>query len=248
MCLTIAISTILSSCKSDPINTRPGVLKPGISDIKVFLNTCPESDPYLDEILSDFEIRLNGNPITNIQCFAPTSSMNIEAYETSLIVLQALRVIRHMNTGPLPWTELSLYDWMKNSIGGVNIVDGISSGGYCCNEFNDDFFVGIKNLNSSNRAFKKKWIGISGTIDLLIHEVRHLEGPSHISCCGIPRGCDQEYDLNNISSYGTQLWLNRKWKNDEIVMGLHSYTPEEQKEIKDWFSNTVLSFEQRFCN
>ena len=153
-----------------------------------------------------------------------------------------------MNTGDLPWTESSLYDWLRELVGGINLIDGIDVGGFCCQEFNGRSFIAVQNISSSNTFFYKKWIGISALLGLLIHEARHLEGPHHTSCCGIPGGCDQSYDLGSISSYGTQLWLNRRWSSNEIDMGLSSHSEEEMKEIRNWFSSAVISFEKRFCN
>jgi len=251
--LLIALSTGCRNNQEDPItpiepeDPVSPVIEAGIPDIKQFLDTCPESDPYFTEIQDDFDIRLNGEKITTIKCESPVSEMEISNFQTPLILLQSLRVIRHMETGPLPWTNETLYDWIKNAIGGIDIQDGISAGGFCCMVFDNENFIVVKNLDEFNRGFKKQWIGISSTIDLIVHEVRHLSGPSHNSCCGIPNGCDQVYDLDHLSSYGTQLWLNRRWLSNEIDMGLSSYSAQEKAEMDRWFASAVRGFENRFC-
>ena len=67
----------------------------GITDIKNFLNTCPISDPFYEEIINDFEIRINGELVTEIYCKNPVSSIKDDDYSSYLIILQTLRVVRH---------------------------------------------------------------------------------------------------------------------------------------------------------
>ncbi|MEO1653192.1 MAG: hypothetical protein AAFU64_06585, partial [Bacteroidota bacterium] len=168
---------LLAACGNEQVSVPDPINEPGIRDIKIFLNDCPSRDPYLKEILEDFEIRLNLELVEDIDCVPPTSGMPISTYQMPLIVLQALRVIRHMETGSLPWTDQTLYDWMKNEIAGINIQDNMRAGGSCCWEIDGKQYITIKNFDANNRGFRKKWIGIAATIDLIVHEVRHLSGP-----------------------------------------------------------------------
>ena len=73
------------------------VLFSQINDIKSFLDQCPTTDPVIDTILKDFEIRLNGNLVTEFPCYEPVSSMNVANYSNPLIYLQTLRVIYYMD-------------------------------------------------------------------------------------------------------------------------------------------------------
>lgn len=229
------------------------VLFSQILDIKSFLDQCPTTDPVIDTILKDFEIRLNGNLITEFPCYEPVSSMNVANYSNPLIYLQTLRVIYYMDRKMifphLPWTDTTLYVWMKNNVDGINIKDGVTAG-YCCEVINEKTFFVTGNPNESNREFDKKWIGISGNIDFFVHEVRHADGShGHSSCCGIAGGCDAEYNENNLGAYGVQYWLIKSWLNGFINVGARtSHTEPEIKEIINWHLSALNVSRTRFCN
>jgi hypothetical protein len=224
-----------------------------INDIKSFLDQCPTNDPIVDTILKDFEIRLNGNIVTEFPCYEPVSSMNVLNYSNPLIYLQTLRVIYYMDRNMicphLPWTDTTLYVWMKNRVDGINIRDGVP-GGYCCEVINGKTFFVTGNPDESNRAFDKKWIGISGNIDFFVHEVRHTDGNyGHSSCCGISGGCDAEYNENNLGAYGVQYWLIKSWLNGFINVGARtSHTEPEIKEIINWHLSALNVSRTRFCS
>lgn len=229
------------------------ILPGQINDIKSFLDQCPTNDPIVDTILKDFEIRLNGNIVTEFPCYEPVSSMNVINYSNPLIYLQTLRVIYYMDKKMpcphLPWTDTTLYVWMKNRVDGINIRDGVS-GGYCCEVINGKTFFVTGNPNEYNREFDKKWIGISGNIDFFVHEVRHRDGNyGHSSCCGITGGCDAEYNENNLGAYGVQYWLNKSWLNGFINVGARtSHSELEIKEIINWYLSALNASRNRFCS
>lgn len=230
------------------------ILLSQINDIKVFLDLCPNNDPAINTILSDFEIRLNGVKVNSFPCTEPVSAMTVADYANPLIYLQTLRVIYYMDRGMtgkhLPWTDKSLYDWMKDNVDGVDIRDGVI-GGYCCEVLDSkNFFVtGVQDDN--NREFDKGWRGISGNIDFFAHEVRHTNGNGypHSSCCGIENGCDNEYNETDLGSYGIQYWLNKSWLNGDINVGAR--TTASQNEINDiinWYLNSLnYGFRTSFC-
>jgi hypothetical protein len=225
-----------------------------ISDIKSFLNLCPTKDPIVDTILKDFEIRLNGKIVTEYPCTEPVSAMNVLNYSNPLIYLQTLRVIYYMDrqiTCPhLPWTDTTLYVWMKNKVGGINIKDGVT-GGYCCEVIGGKKFFVTSNQNDSNREFDKKWIGISGNIDFFAHEVRHADGNGygHSSCCGITSGCDAEYNEKYLGAYGIQYWIIKSWLTGFINVGARtSHSEAEINEIINWHLSALNVSRTRFCS
>lgn len=224
-----------------------------IYDIKLFLDQCPTNDPAIDTILNDFEIRLNGQIVTEFPCYEPVYSMKTEDYLNPLIYLQTLRVIYYMDRhkrNHLPWTDTTLYVWMKNNIDGINIVDGVI-GGYCCSEIDGKIFFVTGNADDFNREFDKGWRGISGNIDFFAHEVRHTNGYGyyHSSCCGIPGGCDENYDENDLGAYGIQYWLNKAWLNGLINVGIRtSGTITEINDAINWHLSSLNSSRTRFCN
>jgi len=223
-----------------------------INDIKSFLDTCPTNDTVIGTILKDFEIRLNGNLVTEYSCTEPVSAMNTVNYSNPLIYLQTLRVIyymdRNMTCPHLPWTDTTLYVWMKNRVNGINIKDGVS-GGYCCEMIAGKKFFVTGNPDASNREFDKKWIGISGNIDFFVHEVRHTDGYGHSSCCGISGGCDDIYNEANLGAYGVQYWLIKSWLTGFINVGARtSHSETEINEIINWYLSALNVSRNRFCN
>jgi hypothetical protein len=212
-------------------------------DIGEILRTCPQSDPEYAQIRRDFQLRSNGVVIGDVPCTEPPSAMPLDQYSDELITLQALRAIYYMDfsSAPLPWTNgANLYQWMKSKIGGIDLFDHDPSvAAYCCNLYDGRFFIAIGRADDLNRDFDRRWVGLSGRIALYGHEVRHVDGFSHVSCCG-SGSCDQTYDENNLSPYGIQYWLNEKWLTGEVNVGYSCLPPPEVQE--------TAAEELQFCN
>jgi hypothetical protein len=220
-----------------------------ITNIGNFLNHCPTLDPIYGQIRDDFEIRRNGVVVGAIACSEPVSALSADQYTDELILVQGLRTIYYMDlglSGHLPWTPGTLYAWMRSKIGGVDIRDG--SGSFCCESFGGRLFIAVGAQNDFNRLFDKSWRGISGNIDLYAHETRHVDGFPHVSCCGIANGCDQSFDLANLSPYGIQWFLNKAWLDGDINVGFACLPAAEFQETVNWHLDAVNSqFASRFC-
>ena len=245
-----------------------------ITNIRRFLDQCPQNDPAFTRISADFQIRRNGLVVNVPPCTEPVSAMATSAYTDELIVLQALRVIYYMDRGQyghLPWTNGTLYDWMTTRIGGIDIVQG---GSFCCEVFGYTppppppptfpptppplpppvpvraVFIAIGAQDDFNREFDKMWRGIAGDIDLYAHETRHTSDFPHSSCCGIPGGCDNTFDIKQLSPYGVQWWLNKLWLDGTINVGMQCLPPIELHASIAWFRDAVggSGFAARFCD
>src|SRR5262249_43512597 len=71
----------------------------------------------------------------------------------------------------------------------------------------------------------------------------------HTSCCGIPNGCDQTYDQNNLPPYGVQWWLNKSWLAGNINVGFSCLSQNRIQEITNWHLGAINSqFRNRFCD
>ena len=182
--LIIGLCSLMLSCP------EPGAAS--IGNIKEFLNTCPKNDPVYNQIKHDFTIRRNGVivPFDTISCSEPVSSMNIAQYSTELIILQGLRVMYYMDlgqSGHLPWTSGTLYQWMKSKIKGFHIDNTLPAkfSGACCSSFPDGMYFSMQDSDDSARDSDRTWQGIAGNIGFYAHEVRHLDGPNH-SCVWDP--------------------------------------------------------------
>jgi len=225
---------------------------PYISNIVQFLDTCPQSDPNLLQILNDFQIRRDGVLVTIFPCTEPVSQMPVAQYTDELIALQVLRAMYYMDrgtSGHLPWTPGGLYDWMKAKIGGVNIVTGVV-GGWCCTEIDGRmFFVGGTH-DDYNREFDKTWDGISNVMAFYAHERRHMDdgGFPHSSCCGIANGCDDHFDPNNLSTYAVQWWLEKCWLEGDINVGVGCLSQALIQQDALWHQGAANGqYASRFC-
>jgi hypothetical protein len=253
--LAVAITLLLTLSFSATLAAQDNAVEPTsnwylqIHNIKKFLEQCPDRDTAWTKIKSDFDIRREGISIGSLGCTEPISSMPVAQYTDEIIVAQGLRVIYYMDrgqTGHLPWTQGTLYDWMKSKIGGLNLNAG---GSWCCSSYNGKWYVNIGTQNDSNRDFDKQWRGIAGNIDLYAHETRHVDGFPHVSCCGITNGCDETFDPANLSPYGVQWWLNNVWLNGTINVGYGCGTPQDISNTNSWFLSGINSqYRSRFCS
>ena len=224
---------------------------PGIKNIGAFLQQCPNRDPAYAEISKDFTILHNDLPTAEPACTEPISSMTTAQYTNELIVRQGLRTIYYMDrgqSGHLPWTPGTLYDWMKSKIQGVDIVDGVV-GGYCCNTIGGKRYIVIGAEDDPNRDYDRTWSGIAGNIDFYAHEARHVDGFPHTSCCGIANGCDNNFDPANLTAYGVQWWLNKLWLDGTINVGYECFpkASDVSSTTGGFVSSLNSQFRGRFC-
>jgi hypothetical protein len=225
---------------------------PYIANVQQFLDTCPQRDPNVAEILNDFQIRKDDVLVTSFPCTEPVSQMPVAQYPDELIALQVLRAMYYMDrgqSGHLPWTSGTLYDWMKAKIQGVDIVTGVV-GGYCCTTISGrTFFVGGTH-DDYDREFDRTWDGISNVMAFYAHERRHMDGNGfpHSSCCGIAYGCDDNYDPTNMSPYGVQWWLEKSWLDGDINVGVGCLSESLIAQDANWhLANANNQYRGRFC-
>jgi hypothetical protein len=228
-----------------------------IVDLEDFLRVCPLDDPNINQILSKFEIRLNGNVVTNFSCAEPYYIMSEQQYTTEKTYLQALRFLFYLdydNPTKLPWTDKRLFDWVDEKIDGINVKDGIS-GGLCCENFNGKTFITVQNIKTNTSGLPKSsdrlFTGFGMmNIELLLHEARHVDGFPHTSgCCTSGGACDQVLDLDNPSGYGMMVWWNKSmWekKYDFGVDCLVNNDPIWKNNIQTLFNPNIWS--NFFCN
>jgi len=222
-----------------------------IAHIDSFLDICPQDDPAYELIRHDFNLLVNGVDAGPIDCSEPVSQLHWGAYSDQLIVVQALRVVYHMDYGQeghLPWTPGTLYHWLREKLGGIDIRTDIQYT-HCCDQIDGENYISFLSLrNVTDREFFQSWRGIASVIALLAHEARHVDGYSHPSCCGINGGCDEDFDLNDLSPYGIQWYLNKLWLEGGINVGVQCLTQDRIDVISDWQLRQCNStFSRRFC-
>ena len=215
--------------------TAPAV-RTGIRNIYTFIHGCATSDPVYATIRNDFKI-LNGGQIFTgtIACSEPYTAMPGEQMTEELLTVQTLWLVYYMSIGTegrLPWTPLSLYDWMKSQIAGVSIVDqpGNSS---CCLVLNGAKYMTVSRKPTSTLGFYRDWTSLIGWAALFAHETRHAAGYPHVTGCPAwpqptdPLGCDPSYDESNLGAYGIQRWLFAHWATGELNIGIACGTPSD---------------------
>ena len=223
-----------------------------IHRIDRFLEQCPQSDPAFATITRDFEIRRNGVVAPIPPCTEPVSAMPVSQYTDTLVLLQGLRVMYHMDrgqSGHLPWASGTLYDWMKTKLRGFDIVGNTTqSGGYCCETIGGKYYMVYYPADDFNRDFDRSWMGLSDNIAFYSHEARHVDGFPHVSCCGIANGCDETFDPANLSPYGIQWWLSELYLTGVIDVGVGCLPNAEQQDVRGWDLASVNSvYRDRFC-
>ncbi len=219
-----------------------------IENIGEFLEVCPTQDPAYSQIRSDFHLRHNDVLVGSLSCTGPVSAVPIADWTDELVVIQGLRAIYYMDqgmAGHLPWTGGTLYEWMKSKIDGINLK---GSGAWCCQELEGELYIVVGESDDFNRDFDRYWRGIIGNIALYAHETRHADGYGHVSCCGITGGCDENFDVADLTPYGIQWWLNSLWLSGEINVGVGCLSPAEINDIAVWHLGSLnTQFRERFC-
>lgn len=219
----------------------------GIANIKQFLDKCPQNDPIYSKLRSDFILRKNGVPIGEIDCTEPVSSLS--PYKEELEFLQGLRTIYYMDNklpGQLPWTPLTLYTWLKSKIRGINFSDAAIHS-QCCVKFDGEAYIEIPTGDDIHLHLEY----IVTIVGVIFHEARHVDGFLHNSACGVPMGCDETYDVNNLSAYGMQVWLSEQWLSGNIHIGFpcldNSHVGNEDSEL-DKFLNYLEDYHDGFIS
>ena len=85
----------------------------------------------------------------------------------------------------LPWSDLRLYDWLKDGMGGIKIVDGIT-GGSCCGWIDGEFYITVGNIRTAGENYIKSSNELLRgftlmSIGLTLHERKHMDGFHHTS-------------------------------------------------------------------
>jgi hypothetical protein len=219
-----------------------------LPNVDTFFERCPTNDPAVGRILADFTITRNGASVV-WSCTEPISTLSLAQYTDELGVLQALRAIYYLDRdrcGHLPWTPLSLYEWLRTKVSAFN-VDTTAPYSSCCS----GTVMTIMAANDTTRDWRRRWDGISALISLIMHEARHQDGFPHVACGGScpygPVGCDATYDETNLSPYGIQYWLERAWLDGRIHTGYTCLSSTRITEIKNWLRQSANGRVDRFC-
>ena len=175
------------------------------SGVGELLMTCPtEAEIGLFE--SKLDLDFND---TNVRPYACLEGVDPDGYNQRLTTYQALRVMRFLTFDePLPWTDLSLYDWLTQAIPGMWFFEGQDFNG-CC-DAKDRLMIKVSAPTSLNTSIYSHFYwpptgtGLMGLVALFVHEGRHAERFPHT--CGF-----SDATLDELGSWGVQhyyyIWL-----------------------------------------
>lgn len=245
MCKKLLILTLMAT-----LFYAPNTASPLIRNINDFIDECPTNDPAYPLISNDFHIRRNGIPVNDFACYFPVSTMDVSDYTDELLTLQGLRIIYYMDlekSNYLPWTNDNLYDWLKSKVAGINI-DDMAQSPWCCDTFADGKYIVMPPEDDFNMDYDRTWNGLSGNISVYVHEARHCDGFGHTSCCSIPYGCDQSFDMTYLSSFGVQWWLYDSWLTGNISSGYSCLDISSIISIAATEREDCNSYRDRFCD
>lgn len=211
-----------------------------ITHIETFLATCPTNDIAMQKILTDFEIRVEGQKVTSFDC------NNLQG--KTLQILQALRIMYYLDYQDtpitLPWTKLTFYNWMKERVQGFNVVDNLGGAvGSCCVTLDGKRFISLNSgKNDPSFVIKysyKEWQGLLGFIWLLGHERRHADpsGYPHNGNCGQTITGDADYNVNDLGSYGVSYWLNDAFLTGKYDIGMNCATAKLRLYVESSYGN-----------
>ena len=211
---------------------------------------CP-SPEEVTSVDRDLRLEFIQDPTAGtLVCTAAEGSVDLTLVEKNLYhAILAMRWIEFDE--PLPWTELTLYDWFVQAINGVR-ADGREEISWCCTA---DGMVTIaeqeNHFDTHTDRFLRDEIGQDGfdgvngvdtLMILLVHEARHNEGYGHT--------CENGNDrtIAEMGSWGVVYYRNR-WLADHT-------DPEfmrSQVRLNDWYdlmyggeADWMLNY--RFCD
>ena len=221
-----------------------------IRNIGDFLDSCPKNDPAYEQIKKDFKIRRNGVLVDmdNVKCIEPTSAMAESDWSDELANFNDLRVQYYQDflmRRHLTWTDLSGYDWLRSQVRGVDVRDDFNSAG-CCEVFDDGLYIIMGARMEKAKWLATSWKNLSSDVSVSWHEARHLVF-GHVSCNG-QDNMDQTFDINNLSAYGVQWWLNYLWLKGVINVGVPCLDSAEKADIINRYFFEVTAGRYNFCD
>lgn len=212
-----------------PASTHTSLPSTTIEDLLV---ACPSPEQVASvdrDLFLDFVYDITAD--TQV-CSTSNGSVDLSLVEKNLYhAILAMRWIEFDE--PLPWTELTLYDWFIQAVNGV-IVDGQEEYSHCCTEdgmivlaLGENSFVTHTDRFLRDEVGQGGFDGVNGVdplIFLLAHEARHNEG--------YPHTCENDNDqtLAEMGSWAIVYYLNL-WLADHT-------NPEflrSQVQSNDWY-------------
>ena len=210
----------LESAWSDPVAGM--TMSSGfVSPADEFLRTCPTPEE-VDAIDRDLELNFIEDSTADRPLACTAAAGSVDLTELQMGAYQTLRLMKAAEfTELLPWTTLSLYDWLLTAIDGMDF-DSTARTSHCCRgqrivistrlgETEQGFGFGPYWIYAYRRDGYPESLGVAAValIELFVHEARHAEGVHHT--CGT--GDDATFAEGGAWNYAyhTLLWFREKY-------------------------------------
>ena len=193
-----------------------------VSPADEFLRTCPTRSE-VDAIDRDLVLTFIEDPTMDRPLACTAAAGSVDLTETQLGAYQTLRLMKAAEfTEPLPWTTLSLYDWLLTAIDGIDF-DSTVDRSHCCrgqriviktqltyNEYGSLYSGPYWNFAYRRDGYPET-LGVAAVawIELYVHEARHAEGVPH-TCGGTEDATFAEAGAWNYA-YHTLLWFRENY-------------------------------------
>jgi hypothetical protein len=208
----VALMMVVSSCTFQWPSTMTSC-DPTYESLGAIMGSCP-LDCELSAIDRDFSIIFDeAAELPDYECVDgedPSGDNN-----PKLTFYQLLRTVAALEFNqPLPWTDLPLYEWLRNSITGFVITDSPQS--YCC----DTHGRIVLSVDDLSRPLPARWdsphpgVGLCDLAGLIVHEARHTEVGPHT--CG-----ENDTTADELGAWGAQYYFY-VWLAEHTAPGLLS--------------------------
>ena len=178
---------------------------------------CP-TRAEVEELQSDFRVTASSDVSAGVlSCRSKDGSVDLtivqETIYQSLLFLRRLRFDR-----PLPWTNLSVYDWARNAVSGGIVIE--SAG-------NSYAYLGQHTIHLAFTSYG--WL-LQRSFDTvpygaILHEGRHAEGPWPHTCGKTAEyGYVRDKSIPEMGAYGVQYLL-------DYWIGNYSDEPADIKQL-----------------
>ena len=170
----------------DEIKRLAGVLIPDSAKlpsrqagVDAVLATCP-SAAGVSLVDAELDLRFDDDPSAGtLVCTAAADSADLTFVQER--TYQAVLLLRRISfSRPLPWTDLSLYDWFTASIDGIIVKANFMGAGYCCSPARymwiNPLHLPLPTDRWSSAAAGQR--GMENYVRALVHEARHVH-PDH---------------------------------------------------------------------
>ncbi len=200
---------------------------PAAATLDDFAAKCP-TGAEIASVQSDFNLTVTADPSPPAAGCPGLTELQRRLYLFPLF-LRSLNFAR-----PLPWTNLSIYDWFNTTVAGIRI-DPAETSAFCC-EPGPTIVVNDESLGDP-------WAGngLIGFTRLAGHEARHTSHPHN---CGATPGND-----NAISDQGA--WAVDKWVGEWIGLFGGASADASSPNPPSFWRERTLDFSvssTRFCN